>query len=101
MAKKATKPKTAVSSTASVCSTNVMVVADAPAMAMGTLYQSLAHSTGLMFENAVNSQHQSNIVAQAATMQGVIQINSVDTISDAIAVAIMIKAENKAKSSDS
>jgi len=78
--------------TNAVCLTNVKVVAEAPAMAMGTLYQTMAHSTGLMFENSVNSQNQQNILGQAATTQGVMQIYSVDTISDAIAVSQMINA---------
>lgn len=81
----------------SVTATNLKVVAEAPAMAMGTLYQSLAHSTGLMFENAVNAQHQANIVSQAATTQGVMQIYSVDTISDAISVAQIIAANNASR----
>lgn len=75
--------------TDAVTQSNVKVVSEAPAMAMGTLYQSMAHSTGIMFENAVNNQNQQNILAQAATTQGVMQIYSVDTISDAIAVADM------------
>lgn len=76
--------------TDAVSSTNVQVVADAPAMAMGNVYQSAAHSTGLMFENSVNAQNQQNILAQASTTQGVMQIYSLDTISDAIAIANML-----------
>lgn len=75
--------------TDAVTQSNVKVVGEAPAMAMGTLYQSMAHSTGMMFENAVNTQNQQNILAQAATTQGVMQIYSVDTISDALAVKSM------------
>lgn len=75
--------------TDAVTQSNVKVVGEAPAMAMGTLYQSMAHSTGLMFENAVNNQNQQNILAQAATTQGVMQIYSVDTMADATAVAKM------------
>lgn len=75
--------------TDAVTQSNVKVVGEAPAMAMGTLYQSMAHSTGIMFENAVNTQNQQNILAQAATTQGVMQIYSVDTIADATAVAKM------------
>lgn len=75
--------------TDAVTQSNVKVVGEAPAMAMGTLYQSMAHSTGIMFENAVNTQNQQNILAQAATTQGVMQIYSVDTVSDATAVAKM------------
>ena len=50
-------------------------------IAMGQIYQSLAHSTGILFENAVSAQQQLQIAAQAATNQGVIQIYSVDTAS--------------------
>jgi hypothetical protein len=78
--------------TDAVTQANVKVVAESPAMAMGTLYQSLAHSTGMMFENSVNAQNQQNIMSQAATTQGVMQIYSVDTITDAISVAQIIAA---------
>ncbi len=73
--------------TDAVTQSNVKVVGDAPAMAMGNIYQSMAHSTGLMFQNAVNAQNQQNILAQAATNQGVTQIYSINTVSDAIALA--------------
>lgn len=69
--------------TDAVTQVNVKVVAEAPAIAMGTLYQTLAHSTGLMFTNAVNAQNSQNVLQQAATTQGVIQIFSVDTMADA------------------
>ena len=48
--------------TDAVTQTNVKVVAEAPAMALGNVYQTAAHSTGLMFENAVNNQNQQNIL---------------------------------------
>ena len=54
-------------------------LAEAPAVAMGTIYQSLAHATGVLFENAVNTQQQQNILAQSAATQGAILIYSVDT----------------------
>ena len=65
--------------TDAVTQSNVKVVGEAPAMAMGTIYQSLAHSTGILFENAVADQQQQNTETQAATNQGVMQIYSVDT----------------------
>ena len=80
--------------TDAVTQANVKVVAEAPAMAMGNVYQTMAHSTGLMFENAVNAQNQQNILAQAATTQGVMQVYSMDTISDAISVARMLQASS-------
>jgi hypothetical protein len=56
---------------------------DAPGLAVGSIYQSLAHSTGMLFENAVAQQQQAGISAQAATNQGVIQIYSIDTAAGA------------------
>ncbi|MEL6864874.1 MAG: RebB family R body protein [Bacteroidota bacterium] len=78
--------------TDAITSANVKVVAESPGMAMGSVYQTAAHSTGLMFENAVNAQGQQNILAQTATTEGVIQIYSFDTIADAIAIARMLQA---------
>ncbi|WP_085712648.1 MULTISPECIES: RebB family R body protein [unclassified Pseudomonas] len=71
--------------TDAVTQTSVKVVAEAPAMAMGSIYQSMAHSTGILFENAVSAQQQQNTLAQAATNQGVMQIYSVDTTAGAAA----------------
>jgi hypothetical protein len=78
--------------TDAVTQSNVKVVGEAPAMALGNVYQSAAHSTGIMFENAVNAQSQQNILAQTATTQGVIQIYSFDTIADAISISTMLSA---------
>jgi hypothetical protein len=75
-----------------VAATNVKVVAEAPAMAMGTLYQSLAHSTGILFENAVSGARHSDMIGLAATNQGIMQIYSLDTIADAISIAQILKA---------
>ncbi|ALR30045.1 MULTISPECIES: RebB family R body protein [Chryseobacterium] len=76
--------------TDAVTQSNVKVVGEAPAMALGNVYQTAAHSTGIMFENAVNTQNQQNILGQAATTQGVMQIYSIDTVSDAISIAKML-----------
>ncbi|SMF10023.1 Killing trait domain-containing protein [Tistlia consotensis] len=70
--------------TDSVTQANVKVLGDSPAMAMGAIYQSLAHSTGILYENAVSSQQQLQIAAQAATNQGVIQIYSIDSMAGAV-----------------
>lgn len=77
--------------TDAVTQSNVKVVAEAPAIALGNVYQTAAHSTALMFENAVNAQNQQNILGQAATTQGVMQIYSVDTVADAVAIAKILK----------
>ncbi|MDR6368909.1 hypothetical protein J2795_000853 [Chryseobacterium bernardetii] len=73
--------------TDAVTQSNVKVVGESPAMALSNVYQSAAHSTGIMFENAVNAQNQQNILGQAATTQGVIQIYSMDTVADAVSIA--------------
>ncbi len=71
--------------TDAVTQTNVKVVGDAPAVALGNLYSSLAHSTGILFQNSVGSAAQSNMQALAATNQGVMQVYSLDTIAGASA----------------
>ena len=73
--------------TDAVTQSSVKVLGDAPAMAMGAIYQSLAHSTSILYENAASAQQQLAIAAQAATNQGVIQIYSVDTMAGAVAAA--------------
>ncbi|MDD7910378.1 MULTISPECIES: RebB family R body protein [Pseudovibrio] len=69
--------------TDAVTQSNVKVVGEAPAMAMGSLFQSMAHSTGILFENAVSAAQQQNTLSQAATNQGVMQIYSMDTMAGA------------------
>jgi hypothetical protein len=79
--------------TDAVTQANVKVVGDAPAMAMGAIYQSLAHSSGILFENATSSQQQLAIASQAATNQGVIQIYSVDTMAGAVSTAKVAQSD--------
>lgn len=79
--------------TDAVTQANVKVLGDAPAMAMGAIYQSFAHSTGILYENATSAQQQLAISGQAATNQGVIQIYSVDTMSGAVATAKLANSD--------
>nr|WP_294858556.1 RebB family R body protein [uncultured Fluviicola sp.] len=65
--------------TDAVTQTNVKVIAEAPAMAMGAIYQAMAQSMGILMENAVTAQQNMNIIGQATTTQGVALIYSVDT----------------------
>ncbi|HZX29885.1 MAG TPA: RebB family R body protein [Rhodocyclaceae bacterium] len=55
--------------TDAVTQSNVKVLGEAPALAMSTIYQSLAHSTGIAMENAVSQQQQSALIASAAVTQ--------------------------------
>ncbi len=73
--------------TDAVTQANVKVVGDAPAMAMGAIYQSLAHATGILFENAVSAQQNAAMLAQAATNMGVMQLYSLGTAATAAALA--------------
>jgi len=83
--------------TDAVTQANVKVVGEAPAMAMGAIYQSLAQSTGILYENATSAQQQQNILAQAATNKGVMQLYSVDTMAVAVAGGDRTTAPTKEK----
>ena len=79
--------------TDAVTQANVKVLGDAPAMAMAAIYQSLAHSTGILYQNATSTQQQLAIAGQAATNQGVIQIYSVDTMAGAVATSKIAQSD--------
>ena len=49
----------------------------------GTIYQAMAHSTGILFQNGVAQQQQQNTLSQAAANMGVMQIYTVDTMASA------------------
>jgi hypothetical protein len=53
--------------TDSITQTNVSVVGNAPAMAMGALYQSMGQAAALAAQNAVTAQQQSQTISAAAT----------------------------------
>lgn len=57
--------------TDAVTQTNVKVVGDAPAMAMGNLYQTIGSSVAMAAANAVYAQQQANVVFQAASVMGI------------------------------
>lgn len=58
----------------SVTATNTKVVAEAPAMAMGSLYQTISNSVAMAAANAVYAQQQANITYQAATTLGITKL---------------------------
>jgi hypothetical protein len=57
--------------TDAVTQADTMVVAQAPTMALASLYQNLAQATALAAMNAVYAQQQSNIAFQSATVRAV------------------------------
>ncbi|KFA87962.1 RebB family R body protein [Archangium violaceum] len=73
--------------TDAVTQSNVKVLGDAPALALGHIYQTMAHSTGLSFQNAVTAQQQLNMAAQAATVQGVSLLYTLATAADGVATS--------------
>lgn len=65
--------------TDAVTQSNVEVVGDAPAQAMGALYQATAQAMGNAALNATTQQQEANALAQAATTQGVALLLGVST----------------------
>lgn len=53
--------------TDAVTQANVKVLGDAPAMAMGNLFQATAQSLALAAQNATAAQQQASVLAQAVT----------------------------------
>jgi hypothetical protein len=71
--------------TDSVTQANVQVLGDAPAIAMGNLFQATSQALSNAAHNATTSQQQTNVTAQAATTMGVTLLYSLDTASTAVA----------------
>ena len=78
--------------TDSITQVNTKVLGDAPAMAMGNLYQAIAQALANAAHNATTSQQQSNITAQASTTMGVTTLYSIDTASDAVGTTKILGA---------
>jgi hypothetical protein len=71
--------------TDSVTQANVKVLGDAPAMALGNLYQATAQALANAAHNATNAQQQSYATMQAATTSGVTTLYNLDTASNGVA----------------
>jgi hypothetical protein len=63
--------------TDAVTQSNVMVLGEATAMAIGSLYQSVGNSWAMAAANAVYSQQQANVTYQAASTTGVTNLLSI------------------------
>jgi len=72
--------------TDSITQANTKVLGDAPAVAMGNLFQATAQALANAAHNATTSQQQGNIVAQSSTTMGVTTLYSIDTASEAVGV---------------
>lgn len=62
----------------SVTTANTKVLAEAPAMAMGSLYQTIGNSVAMAAANAVYAQQQANVTCQAANTLGVTKLYSIN-----------------------
>lgn len=71
---------------------NTNPLGESPASAISQLYQGLAHSMGIAFENAVSAQQQMNAISQAATNQGVVLLYSSDTLTSALSDPSLVAA---------
>jgi hypothetical protein len=71
--------------TDSVTQANLQVLATAPAVAMGNLFQATAQALANAAHNATMAQQQLYVTAQAATTMGVALLYSLDTASTGIA----------------
>jgi len=76
--------------TDSVTQANVKVLGDAPAIAMGNLFQATAQALSNAAHNATTAQQQSNVTAQAATTMGVSTLYCLDTASTGKATASIL-----------
>ena len=61
------------------------MLGDAPAVAVGNLYQATAQALANAAHNATNAQQQSYVTAQSATTMGVATLYSIDTATAAVA----------------
>ncbi|MDC3379174.1 RebB family R body protein [Planctomycetota bacterium] len=77
--------------TDAITQTNVKVVAEAPAMAMGSLYQTMAHATQAAALNATTAQANAHTILQATTTQGVALLYGIDTAATAVGIAKILK----------
>ena len=67
--------------TDSATQTNVKVLGDAPAIAMGNVYQTTVEALSNAAYNATSDLQQSNVTAQVTTAQGVATLYGVDRAS--------------------
>ena len=76
--------------TDTVTQANVSVLGDAPAIAMGNLYQAASQALSNAAHNATNNQQQTGVTMQAATTQGVATLYAIDTASAGVATKTIL-----------
>ena len=78
--------------TDSVTQANVKVLGDAPAMAMGNLFQATSQALSNAAHNATSAQQQTAVTAQAATTMGVATLYAIDTASTGKATSSILSS---------
>ncbi|RBP53102.1 RebB family R body protein [Arenicella xantha] len=78
--------------TDSVTQANVKVLGDAPATAMGNLFQATAQALSNSAHNATTAQQQTNVTAQASTTMGVATLYALDTAATGKATASILNS---------
>lgn len=79
--------------TDAVTQVNLKVVADSPAMAMGSLYQATAQALSNAAHNAAAAQQATAMASQAAVTQGVATLLSIDTAASGIATQKILSSK--------
>ena len=83
--------------TDSITQANTNTLGDAPAVAMGNLFQATAQALANAAHNATNAQQQSYVTAQAATTMGVATLYAIDTASTGVATADILNSGSRVK----
>jgi len=78
--------------TDSVTQANVEVLGDAPAVAMGNLFQATSQALANAAHNATSNQQQATVTSQAVTVMGVATLYSIDTASTGVATKDILGA---------
>lgn len=78
--------------TDSVTQANLTALGTSPATAMGNLYQVTAQALSNAAHNAINSQQQNSLTAQAATTMGITTLYSIDTASTGVATSRILSS---------
>lgn len=78
--------------TDSITQANTHVLGDAPAIAMGNLFQATAQALANAAHNATNAQQQSYVTAQAATTMGAATLYALDSATQGEATADILRS---------
>ena len=83
--------------TDAITQANVKVLGDAPAQAMGNVYQTFAQSVGVAMQNAVSNQHSNNTIDTTVVTQGVNMLYTLDTAASSKATQEVLSGNSVAE----